>query len=131
MTNSTIYMPVGGFQGQVGLIVTCNLPRVISCGISPSSVDLSGATPVTVHVQVETLGPASLGLLLGVGIFTALGIRRRRPKLTLPVLALIFLAGCSAVVGTNTGGTSSPAGIVVTGVSRGGTRTLSLPVSQP
>jgi Glycosyl hydrolases family 39 len=126
-------MPQGGFLGTIALAVRCNVSGISSCAVAPSSIDVTGASPMTIHVQVNTLGSAALGLLLGATAVLLLGMacRFRFSSALALTLALAFLAGCAGVVGNDGQDAPIPAGIVVTGTSQGGTRTLSLPVSLP
>jgi Glycosyl hydrolases family 39/Cep192 domain 4 len=127
-------MPQGGFLGTVALAVSCNMSGVVSCTVTPSSIDITSTSPVTIHVQVNALGSSALGLLFGATAVLLLGMAwgfRLWPALAL-VLALVFLAGCAGVAGNNAqDALSIPAPIVVTGTSRGETRTLNLPVFLP
>ena len=123
--------PQGGFTGTVALAVSCNMSGIASCTVAPSSIDLAGPSPITIHIQVNTLSSARLNVSLGVLALLVLGMAWRFRSLPALVLVLCFLAGCTAVTGNNGQDTSSPPSIVVTGASRGGTRTLSLPVSLP
>jgi hypothetical protein len=124
-------VPEGGFTGTIALAVTCNMSGIASCVVTPSSVALTGTSPVTIRVQVGTLNSARLNVFLGVLAVFLFGIGWRFRSLSAMVLVLWMLAGCAAVVGDNGQNAASPPGIVVTGASRGGTRTLSLPVSPP
>lgn len=122
-------MPQGGFTGTVALAVTCDLTGVASCTVTPSSISLVDASPVTVRVQVDAAGSARLNIFLGAAALLLLGVAFCFRSLPALVLALVLLAGCAAVAGNQN--TTSPAGVFVTGVSQGGTRTLSLPTSPP
>ena len=123
--------PQGGFLGRIALAVSCNVPGVASCTITPSSIDLTDAFPATTRVQVKPLASASVGMLFGGAAFLLFAlVCRLRPLPTL-AFALVLLAGCSAVVGNKSQNVPGQTGIVVTGASRGGTRTLSLPVASP
>ena len=123
--------PQGGFLGTIALAVSCNMSGISSCAVTPSSIDLTGASPVTIQVQVNSVGSARLNIFLGVAALLLLGMGWRFRSLAALVLVLWVLAGCAAVAGNNGQDPSIPAGVTVTGVSQGGTRTLSLPVSTP
>ena len=123
--------PQGGFLGTIALAVSCNMSGITSCTVAPSSIALTGPSSVTIHVQVNTLGSARLDIFLGAVALLLLGIAWRFGSLPALVLVLWVLAGCAATVGNNSQDTPTPTSIVVTGASRGGTRTLSLPVSIP
>jgi HYDIN/CFA65/VesB-like, Ig-like domain len=123
--------PQGGFLGTIALAVSCKMSGISSCAVTPSSIDLTGASPVTIHVQVDVLGSARLNIFLGVAALLLLGMAWRFRSLPALVLVLWVLAGCAAVAGNNGQDPSNPTGVVVMGASQGGTRTLSLPISLP
>lgn len=127
--------PLGGFIGTIALAVSCNLTGAASCAVTPSSVNITDTSPMTIHVQVDPVHSASLSILLGSLAVLLLGMAFRFHSLPALILALVSLAGCSGAVGNNGHNTSnvtpSPSSIVVTAVSQGATRTLSLPLSPP
>lgn len=124
-------MPQGGFVGTIALAVSCNVLGIASCTVTPSSIAVTDASPVTIHIQADTTASANLGTLLGVVAVLFLGLTFRFRSLSALVLALVFLAGCAGAVGDSSQNASSPQGITLLGASQGGTRTLSLPVSSP
>jgi hypothetical protein len=130
--------PQGGFRGLVALSVNCyNIPEVKSCVAVPESLQMDGSSPAAVTVSVGTtrMMPLSAQFIAVAGFFLLAGWkavvkpRARYLGIAAVFLLLAFLAACAGVPrgGSDSTPERSPA-IVVTGSSRGVTRTLHLPV---
>jgi hypothetical protein len=137
-TSTLTVTPTGAFTGAVSLscavtTIPANAIDPVNCGLSASSVTISGTTPATSTLTLAStarptvaLGPAGDlmrgvgGTVVAFGLFFGLPTRRRRHLRLLPILAVVSLGslgGCGGGSGTGgtgggtsgTGGGSAPA----------------------
>jgi len=146
--------PVNGFTGAVTLGCT-NAPPAGGCTASPSSAQISGATPVPFTVSVTTMArslilpmtrpgsrprilpalPMAIVLLLALAILFFVSPRDRKSRVLRPILAfsLLLLASCGGGGGSSTTPPSgTPAGtytVQATATMAGTTRTINLSIT--
>ncbi|MGH9731064.1 MAG: choice-of-anchor D domain-containing protein, partial [Candidatus Acidiferrales bacterium] len=145
--------PVNGFTGSVTLGCT-NAPPAGGCSASPTSAQISGATPVPFTVSVTTMARSSISpmarpgvqprllpatllaimLLLALTILFFVGPRDTKSRVLRPVLilSLLLLASCGGGGSSTTPPSGTPAGtytVRVTATIAGTTRTLSLSIT--
>jgi hypothetical protein len=130
-TSTLTLTPVNGFTGTISLIVAGGCPTGGTCTVSPSSVNITGASPVTATLTITTTAgsssaprlqphraPPSLRLPLGwpwllAGLLTvttllSLAAARRRPAALLLTAALLIVGIWVACGGGGGGGSSPP-----------------------
>jgi hypothetical protein len=135
--------PVAGFNGNISVTCTGN-PATTTCTATPTSVRLSGTTPITaVTIHVSTLAPtkavllpfgnlpsyrsplAACGLAMGVLLLVLLlsaGERKGRyvaVRLALAFRAIGIVSGAASCGGGSGGGGNGGGGIVTLGTSMG------------
>ncbi|MGB9203596.1 MAG: Ig-like domain repeat protein [Terriglobales bacterium] len=99
--------PSGGFTGQVS--IACTLPASMLEATCPTATgNITGTTPVTVAVAINTTGPHQVaairpagtslfafGLLAGVFVFAIPGLRRSKMPLALLLFGVVaFIVSC-------------------------------------
>jgi Abnormal spindle-like microcephaly-assoc'd, ASPM-SPD-2-Hydin/Beta-propeller repeat len=142
--------PEGGFTGTVSLGCT-NPPTRGTCTISPSSVAISGSTPVAFTASLGTLPAAMtppagdspspkpkdpsfpfteiwLATLLLLAVFWQRAGKKRGLRPAMVFMAMLMLSSCNGGGGGGTSGGTPPGTytVVVTGSIAGTTRTLNL-----
>ncbi|MHB8486871.1 MAG: choice-of-anchor D domain-containing protein [Candidatus Acidiferrales bacterium] len=146
--------PVNGFTGAVTLGCT-NAPPAGGCTASPSSAQISGATPVPFTVSVTTMARSSISpmatpgshprilpalpmtilLLLALMALFFVGPHHGKSRMLRPILALslLLLASCGGGGGSSTTPPSgTPAGtytVQATATMAGATRTINLSIT--
>ena len=146
--------PVNGFTGAVTLGCT-NAPPAGGCSASPSSAQISGATPVPFTVSVTTMArslilpttrpgsrlrilpalPMTILLLLALVALFFVGPHNGKSRILRPILALslLLLASCGGGGGSSTTPPSgTPAGtytVQATATMAGTTRTINLSIT--
>lgn len=145
--------PVNGFTGAVTLGCT-NAPPAGGCSASPSSAQISGATPVPFTVRVTTTArssilplarpglhrrmlpaPMAIMFVLALTVLFFVGPRSRKSPVLRPILALslLLLASCGGGGSTSTTPPSgTPVGtytVQATATLAGATRTINLSIT--
>ena len=121
-TSTISVTPSNGFSGAVSLACTINptaSSNPASCGLSSTSVTLSGTTQQTSTLTITTTAataynkpldlfwPSTAGTALAVLLF--IGVPRRRPN-WLAMMVLLIVVISSVVIGCGGGGSSSSGG---------------------
>ncbi len=144
---------VNGFTGTVALGCT-NAPPAGGCSVSPSSAQVSGATPVPFTVNVTTTArgsilpmtrpgahrrilpatPMWMTLLLALAALFFAGSRDRKSRALRPILmlCLLLLASCGGGGSSTTPPSGTPPGtytVQATATVAGTTRTLNLSIT--
>ncbi|HXT73909.1 MAG TPA: choice-of-anchor D domain-containing protein [Candidatus Angelobacter sp.] len=145
--------PVNGFTGTVTL-GCANAPPAGGCSASPTSAQISGATPVPFTVSVTTMArssllptagpgvhrrvlpatPMAILLLLALTILFFVGPRETKSRVFRPILALslLLLSSCGGGSTTTPPPSGTPAGtytVQATAAIAGTTRTINLSIT--